>query len=71
MINKWKNDFPNNSLVFVVLNTDCSQAWFIDGETVNNSDVGTIQNSKRIGSPHLKEPFFHIPVEKAELIKNI
>jgi hypothetical protein len=52
----------------VVFNTDCTQAWFIKDDTVSNSTVGTIQNSKRVGEPHLKEPFFHIPTEEAKLI---
>ena len=59
----------DHALIFVVFNTDCSQAWFIDGDTVDSSPIGTIQNSSRIGSPHLKEPFFHVPKEKATLIK--
>ena len=68
LINKWKKEHPKNPLFFVVFNKFCSKAWFIKGITVDNSYVGTIQNSKRIGSPHLKEPFFHIPIEKAKLV---
>ena len=52
----------------MVFNTDCTQAWFIKDDTVDRSDIGTIQNSKRVGEPHLKEPFFHIPVDDAKLI---
>tara|TARA_Y100000310_G_scaffold181233_1_gene181135 strand:+ start:223 stop:702 length:480 start_codon:yes stop_codon:yes gene_type:complete len=68
LINKWKQEYPNYNLIFVVFNRFCSKAWFITATIVNNSYVGTIQNSKRTGSPHLKEPFFHIPINKAKLI---
>ena len=67
LIQKWRNEFPNYNLTFVIFNTNCSKAWFIDGDTVAQAPVGTIQNSKRIGAPHLKEPFFHIPIEQASL----
>ena len=69
LIKKWKEEYKDHDLIFVVFNTDCSQAWFIDGDTVSSSPIGTIQNSSRIGSPHLKEPFFHVPKEKANLIQ--
>ena len=69
LIKKWREEYKDHDLIFVVFNTDCSQAWFIDGDTVDSSPIGTIQNSSRIGSPHLKEPFFHVPKEKATLIK--
>ena len=71
LIDKKNKEYPDHDLYFVVFNTDCSQAWFIKDDTVNNSTVGTIQNSRRVGAPHLKEPFFHIPTEKAKLITNI
>jgi hypothetical protein len=68
LIQKKNKEFPDHELYFVVFNTDCTQAWFIKDDTVDRSDVGTIQNSKRVGEPHLKEPFFHIPTEEAKLI---
>ena len=71
LINKWKEGYNDYFLTFVVFNTNCTQAWFIDGNIVDKSFVGTIQNSKRVGSSHLKEPFFHIPIEQAELKKII
>ena len=69
LIKKWKEEYPTYNLIFVVFNTDCTQAWFIDGDTVDKSKVGTIQNSWRTNAPHLNEPFFHIEKEKANLIK--
>ena len=69
LINRKEKDYPEHDLYFVVFNTDCTQAWFIKDKTVDESSVGTIQNSSRTGEPHLAEPFFHIPVEKAKLIQ--
>tara|TARA_R110002050_G_scaffold97371_1_gene202422 strand:- start:62 stop:529 length:468 start_codon:yes stop_codon:yes gene_type:complete len=71
LIDKKNKEYPDHDLYFVVFNTDCSQAWFIKDDTVSSSTVGTIQNSRRVGEPHLKEPFFHIPTEQAKLITNI
>mgnify|MGYP003113025497 CR=1 FL=1 len=68
LIEKKNKEYPDHDLYFVVFNTDCTQAWFIKDDTVSSSTVGTIQNSKRVGEPHLKEPFFHIPTEEAKLI---
>ena len=70
LINRKEKDYPEHDLYFVVFNTDCTQAWFIKDTNINDSSVGTIQNSKQPkDSPHLKEPFFHIPLEKAKLIQ--
>ena len=71
LIDKKNKEYPDHDLYFVVFNTDCSQAWFIKDDTVSSSTVGTIQNSRRVGEPHLREPFFHIPTEQAKLITNI
>jgi len=71
LLEKKKNEYPDHDLYFVVFNTDCSQAWFIKDEAVDKAIVGTIQNSRRIGEPHLKEPFFHVPIDDAKLIQNI
>ena len=68
LINKKNKEYANHDLYFVVFNSDCTQAWFIKDSIVNSSNVGTIQNSRRIGEPHLEEPFFHIPTEEAKLI---
>ena len=70
LINRKEKDYPDHDLYFVVFNTTCKQAWFIKDSLVNESSVGKIQNSKRPkDSPHLAEPFFHIPVDKAKLIQ--
>ena len=69
LINRKEKDYPEHELYFVIFNTDCTQAWFIKDKIVDESSVGTIQNSSRTGEPHLAEPFFHIPVEKAKLIQ--
>ena len=71
LIDKKNKEYPDHDLYFVVFNTDCTQAWFIKDDTVSSSDIGTIQNSRRVGEPHLKEPFFHVPTEQAKLITNI
>jgi len=67
LIDLWKENFSNLKFTFVILNTTVDQGWFIPADVVDESRVGTIQNSKQTGKPHLKEPFFHIPMEKAEL----
>ena len=69
LINRKEKDYPEHELYFVIFNTDCSQAWFIEDKDVDSSSVGTIQNSTKTNAPHLKEPFFHIPVDKANLIQ--
>jgi len=69
LINRKEKDYPQHELYFVIFNTDCSQAWFIEDKDVDASSVGTIQNSTKTNAPHLKEPFFHIPVDKAKLIQ--
>ena len=70
LINRKEKDYPDHDLYFVVFNTTCKQAWFIKDSLVNESSVGKIQNSRQPkGSPHLDEPFFHIPVDKANLIQ--
>ena len=67
LIDLWKKDFSNLKFTFVILDTTLNQGWFIPANVVDESRVGTIQNSKRIGEPHLKEPFFHIPMGEATL----
>ena len=70
LMERKEKDYPEHDLYFVVFNTDCTQAWFIKDSDVDDSSVGRIQNSKQPkDSPHLREPFFHIPVEKAKLIQ--
>tara|TARA_R110002050_G_scaffold187196_2_gene321671 strand:- start:142 stop:633 length:492 start_codon:yes stop_codon:yes gene_type:complete len=69
LIDKWEKDYPTSEFTFVVLNYNCKQGWFIPAKIVKGSKVDTIKNSRRIGEPHLKEPFFHIPMESATLKK--
>tara|TARA_R110002110_G_scaffold90975_1_gene236489 strand:- start:315 stop:749 length:435 start_codon:yes stop_codon:yes gene_type:complete len=69
LIDKWEKDYPTAEFTFVVLNYNCKQGWFIPAKIVKESKVDTIKNSRRIGEPHLKEPFFHIPMGFATLKK--
>ena len=69
LIDKWEKEYPATEFTFVVLNYNCKQGWFIPAKIVKKSKVDTIKNSRRIGEPHLKEPFFHIPMESATLKK--
>ena len=69
LLSLWQNSYSDHELFFVVFNTDCSKAWLIDGETLGKSPVGRIQNSTRAGSPHLKEPFYHVPIRNAKLLE--
>ena len=73
LIDRWKKITTDDILgliettfTFVVLNRSCKQGWFIGADTVDNSPVGTIQNSRWTNAPHLREPFFHIPLANAE-----
>ena len=67
LITNWETEHPESEFTFVVLNYNCKQAWFIPADIVKESKVDTIKNSRRVGEPHLKEPFFHIPLEEAVL----
>ena len=67
LIQRWKEKYPDFYFNFVVFNNICTQAWFFDADLVARSRVGTIKNSRLVNSPHLREPFFHIPVELARL----
>jgi len=69
LINIWVEQYPNHDFKFVVFNNDLKQAWFIDADVVNKSKIGIIQNSRFVDAPHLKEPFFHIPVGDANLVQ--
>ena len=73
LIDKWKKITTDNILglikttfTFVVLNRSCKQGWFIRADKVDNSPIGTIQNSRWTDTPHLREPFFHISLADAE-----
>lgn len=69
LINIWRAEHPKHDFKFVVFNNDLKQAWFIDADVVDKSKVGTIQNSRFVNAPHLKEPFFHIPLGNANLVQ--
>jgi hypothetical protein len=51
-----------------VFDYDLKKAWFINADDVEKSPIGTIQNSRFTSAPHLTEPFFHIPLDKAKLV---
>ena len=69
LINIWKDKYPKHDFKFVVFDFDLKKAWFIDADEVDKSPVGTIQNSRFTSAPHLTEPFFHIPLDKAKLVQ--
>ena len=56
-------------LTFVVLNTHLDQGWFIPHDVLEKSPVQTIQNSRHVDAPHLKEPFFHVDVKNEDIYK--
>ena len=64
LLDKWKDECYNDLLTFVVFRNDCSQAWFMDGDTVLNAEVKEASNRNiRKG-----EQFFHIPMSDAYLV---
>ena len=56
-------------LTFVVLNRHLDQGWFISHDILEKSPVQTIQNSRHVDAPHLKEPFFHVDVKHEDIYK--
>ena len=61
LLDKWKKEYRNCLLTFIVFNHDCSKAWHIDGDTVLESEVKEASNRYvRKG-----ELFFHIPIKQA------
>ncbi len=56
-------------LTFVVLNRHLDQGWFIPHDVLEKSPVQTIQNSRHVDAPHLKEPFFHVDVKHEDIYK--
>ena len=69
LINIWRDKYPKHDFKFVVFDFDLKKAWFIDADEVDKSPIGTIQNSRFTSAPHLTEPFFHIPLDKAKLVQ--
>ena len=72
LIDKFKQEFDKSKkkvdFTFVILNRHLDRGWFITADKVDKSEVGTIQNSRHVDAPHLKEPFFHIPLQDAYLM---
>ena len=64
LIDKWTRDGSHGSLTFVIFNKYLDQAWFMDGAMVNKCDVKPVDNRRRAA-----EPFYHIKVADAELVK--
>ena len=56
-------------LTFVVLNRHLDKGWFIPHDVLEKSPVQTIQNSRHVDAPHLKEPFFHVDVKHEDIYK--
>jgi hypothetical protein len=61
LLNKWKDDCPEDLLTFVVFNHDCTRAWHIDGNTLLEAEVKEAYN-RNIPKG---EKFFHINVGDA------
>ena len=64
LLDKWKEESPDDVLTFVVFRDDCKKAWHIDGATLLECEVKEAPNRNiRKG-----EKFFHIPTSDAYLV---
>jgi len=64
LLDKWKEESPDDVLTFVVFRDDCKKAWHIDGSTLLECEVKEAPNRNiRKG-----EKFFHIPTSDAYLV---
>ena len=64
LLDKWKEESPDDVLTFVVFRDDCKKAWHIDGATLLECEVKEAPNRNiRKG-----EKFFHIPTSDAYLM---
>jgi len=63
IINKWIRNGSLGILTFVIFRCDCKQAWFIDGQVVRDSRVGTLNNKYASN-----EKFYHIDVNDANIV---
>jgi len=64
LLDKWKEESPDDVLTFVVFRDDCKKAWHIDGATLLECEVKEAPNRNiRKG-----EKFFHIPTSSAYLV---
>ena len=61
LLDKWKEEYSNNDLTFVVFNNDCTKAWHVDANILEDCEV------KEVSNRHVKEGelFFHIPTNQA------
>ena len=64
LLDKWKEESPDDVLTFVVFRDDCKKAWHIDGATLLECEVKEAPNRNiRKG-----EKFFNIPTSDAYLV---
>ena len=63
LIDKWIRNGSEGILTFVIFRSDCKQAWFIDGQTVKDSKVASINNKYATN-----EKFYHININDAKLV---
>ena len=63
IINKWIRNGSLGMLTFVIFRGDCKQAWFIDGQVVRGSRVGSLNNKYATN-----EKFYHIDVNDANIV---
>ena len=63
IINKWIRNGSLGMLTFVIFRGDCKQAWFIDGQVVRDSRVGSLNNKYATN-----EKFYHIDVNDANIV---
>ena len=64
LLDKWKEESPDDVLTFVVFRDDCKKAWHIDGATLLECEVKEAPNRNiRKG-----EKFFHIPTNDAYIM---
>ena len=64
LLDKWQKEYPNALFTFMVFRDDCEKAWHIDAKVLLDCEVKEAYN-KNISKG---EKFFHIPVERANLI---
>lgn len=64
LLDKWQKEYPNALFTFMVFRNDCEKAWHIDANVLLDCEVKEAYN-KNISKG---EKFFHIPVERANLI---
>ena len=63
IINKWIRNGSLGMLTFAIFRGDCKQAWFIDGQVVRDSRVGSLNNKYATN-----EKFYHVDVNDANIV---